>query len=214
MRLIGTLLCSAKLAALEVREKTGGGATIVGYAARYYDPSDPGTEFRLEIGGKKFAERIMPGAFDATLRAKPDVLGLVNHDRHQLLGRTTSGTLRLAVDERGLRYEIDAPDTQAGRDTLTSLKRGDLNASSFGFQNPEASWRDEGGVRIRELRTLELLDVAVVAEPAYPGTTAEARSALAAEAEQALSKPASDVATESNRKAQDEREFAEFLAKR
>ena len=146
---------------------------IGGYAAVFYDGS-PGTEF--ELWPDTF-ERIMPGAFDEALARPDDVRARVNHDSNQILGRTSAGTLRLSVDSKGLRYEIDLPDTTAGRDVFESVQRGDIDSSSFAFVNAQETWaRDRDGngsdIEIREVHSLELRDVAPVGFPAYEGTTA------------------------------------------
>jgi len=153
---------------------------IVGYAAVFYRANDPGTEYRL---WQDAYERVMPGAFDDAL--KNDVVrGLTNHDPNWLLGRSDIGTVRLSVDKTGLRYEIDAPDTQAGRDTVALLDRGDLDGSSFGFRvyggkRGKVAWveetRDARTIEIRELHQVELLDVGPVTYPAYESTEAGAR---------------------------------------
>ena len=77
-------------------------AGITGYAAVFYDGT-PNTEYELCDG---LRERIMPGAFDRAMSEGHDVRGLFNHDANMLLGRTTSGTCRLSVDSRGLKYDI------------------------------------------------------------------------------------------------------------
>ncbi len=153
----------------EVRmEPAAGGqpAKISGYAAVYNSLSE-------DLGG--FRERVLPGAFSAALAAQPDVRARYNHDA--LLGRTKAGTLRLLDDPVGLRYEIDAPDTSVGRDVCESIRRGDVDGSSFCFRlagtaggaGGDAFIKDAGGP-IRELRQLELLDVGPVDSPAYRAT--------------------------------------------
>ena len=155
------------LTGIEVRAKDGGPTKIVGYAAVFNSMSE-------ELFG--FREIIMPGAFDRAMREKHDVRALVNHDADQIIGRTKSGTLVLSVDERGLKAEIEPPDTQAARDAVTSIKRGDLDGMSFAFRTLTDAWRTEGGQEIRELKDLELIDVSVVAFPAYSATTVSARA--------------------------------------
>jgi hypothetical protein len=153
---------------------------IVGYAAVFYDPADAGTEYPL---WDRAVERIMPGAFDAAI-AEDDVRGLANHEPTWLLGRTKNGTARLSVDKIGLRYEIDVPDTQAGRDTVISLERGDLDGSSFAFdvhgKRGRIQWVEEtidGTSReVREIHECELHDVGPVTFPAYLATTSGLRS--------------------------------------
>ncbi len=78
-----------------------------------------------------------------------DVRGLFNHDPNFILGRSAAGTLSLSVDERGLRYDITAPDTQTIRDlVLAPMMRGDINQSSFAFRvshDGENWYRDDEG---------------------------------------------------------------------
>ena len=146
---------------------------IVGYAAVFYREDNPGTEFDL-FGDGEYFEHIMPGAFDSALERGDDVRGLFNHDPNLLLGRNKSGTLRLSVDDVGLKYEIDPPDTQVARDLITSIKRGDVTGSSFGFVVKSQAFREKDNLVIREIEDLELLfDVSPVTYPAYTATQAQ-----------------------------------------
>lgn len=134
---------------------------LTGYAALFNVKSQ-------ELWG--FKEVILPGAFDRALREAHDVRALLNHDPNFILGRTTAKTLDLAVDTKGLKVEIDPPDTTVGRDTVASVERGDLTQMSFAFRTLTDDWRMQDGEMIRELIDLELLDVSVVAYPAYEET--------------------------------------------
>jgi len=146
--------------AAELRTK---GRKLEGYAATF------NTEARISGA---FTEVIAPGAFAGSLRAGADILALADHDPTRVLGRTMSKTLRLAEDSRGLAFEIDLPDTQAGRDVLALAERGDLGGMSFGFTATDE--RRDGDRRI--LRAVDLFEVSVVsAWPAYPETTVQAR---------------------------------------
>ena len=152
----------------EVRE-TPDGMTLTGYAARFNEPSEP----------LPFIERIAPGAFKRSLRAKNDIKLLWNHSSSDVLGSTRAGTLRLAEDEMGLRVEADLPDTQAGRDAKVLIQRGDVTGFSFGFTVPPNgdTWNADGTERT--LKSVRLLEVSTgVAFPAYPTTngTAQVRS--------------------------------------
>ena len=104
-------------------------------------------------------ERINRGAFTEALAQAPDVVALFNHDTSLVVGRSTAGTLRLSEDETGLRYEIDVADTTTGRDLLTSVRRGDVNGSSFAFTVAPGGeeWVDEDGTNVRYLSKLNLL---------------------------------------------------------
>lgn len=138
---------------------------LAGYAAVFDQPTSrqrdyPGTE------------SIARGAFDGVLG--DDVLALVDHDPSKILGRSSSGTLRLSADDYGLRCEVDLPDTQLGRDVRVLVQRGDLNGMSFGFR-PGVVERTAGGVVHRSFAGLG--DVSVVSRPAYDGTSVHARNA-------------------------------------
>ena len=152
----------------EVRE-TSEGMTLTGYAARFNQPSEP----------LPFTERIAPGAFKRSLRAKNDIKLLWNHSSSDVLGSTRSGTLRLSETDLGLYVEADLPDTQAGRDAKVLIQRGDVTGFSFGFTVPPGgdSWNADGTERT--LKSVRLLEVSTgVAFPAYPSTngTAQVRS--------------------------------------
>ena len=124
-----------------------------------------------------FTETILPGAFRETLADGHDIVALVDHDRTRLLARTRSGSLRLGEDATGLRFELDVPDTTAGRDVLALAERGDLGGMSFGFRARPGGERWEG--RRRELRAVDLLEISVVhAWPAYSATEVHARSKI------------------------------------
>lgn len=123
-----------------------------------------------DLGG--FRERIAPGAFDSVLQ--DDVRALFNHKEDHILGRTSSGTLRLSVDQAGLGYEIDMPDTMIARDLMTSLQRRDITQSSFGFTVQEDDWKDDPlqGVVRTVIKIRRLYDVSPVTYPAYPDADA------------------------------------------
>lgn len=145
---------------------------IVGYAAVFFREGDAGTEYTLWDGA---VERIEPGAFDNV--ASDDVRALFNHDPNMLLGRSTAGTLRLSVDDKGLRYEIDPSDTTTGRDVQTHLERGDLTGSSFGFRVTKEEWvTRDNQPDLRMIRGVELFDVGPVTFPAYESSDAGIRA--------------------------------------
>ncbi len=152
----------------EIREADGDdGPRLVGHAAVFNKLSD-------DLGG--FRERIDPEAFKRTLKEGADVRALVEHDPARILGRSTAGTLRLKGDDSGLLAEIDMPDTSAARDTMESVKRGDLTQMSFGFRTISDRWERNNDEDIRTLLDVDLFDVSVVAFPAYPDTDVAKRS--------------------------------------
>lgn len=148
----------------------GGRNTFTGRAVVYGQISD-------DLGG--WRERIEPGAATRTLGRNPDVRFLINHDANLLLGRTVSGTLRLAeADDAGVDVEADLPDTTAARDLTVLMERRDITQMSFGFWVESDSW-DGNLHRVHEF-DLDGGDVSVVTFPAYPQTSADLRAAAAA----------------------------------
>lgn len=139
------------------------GQRLEGYAATF------NTEARIG----SIVETILPGAFRAALA--DDVLALLDHDTHKVLGRTRSGTLRLSEDTRGLAFSLDLPDTAAGRDVLALAARKDLGGMSFGFRVPKGGEQWKGERRTLSVVTLKEISI-VSAWPAYPDTSLALRS--------------------------------------
>lgn len=138
------------------------GRSLSGYAAT----------FNVETRIANFTEVIRSGAFKSSLSERSDILALVDHDVSRVLGRTKTGTLELREDDRGLAFELNVPDTQAGNDVLALAERGDLGGMSFGFIPTDEKWNG----RTRELRGIDLREISVVAAwPAYEGTSVDAR---------------------------------------
>jgi HK97 family phage prohead protease len=168
-----------KLSAYEVRvnnadwelRETSDGMTFEGYAAIFNSPSHP-------LSGSPrsgtFTERIAPGAFIRSLKSRNDIKLLWNHDSSDVLGSTRAGTLKLVEDERGLKVIASLPNTSTGRDAAELLKRGDVDAMSFGFTVPRNGdeWSADGTERI--LREVMLHEVSIVAFPAYGETAGTA----------------------------------------
>ncbi len=156
------------LLAVESRSEDGAEREwIVGYAAKFGVNS-------LELDGS-FIERIDPAAFGIVAerrgRKKPlETRALWNHDPNYPLARYP-GTLRMTVDEVGLRYEFPVPDTTYGRDIASNIRAQIVKGSSFSFTVPSGgdSWAVEDGRSVRTIQKIDtLLDVGPVTFPAYP----------------------------------------------
>lgn len=154
----------------EVRAKqdgTGGTKYVIeGHAATF-------NRLSKNLGG--FVEDVAPTAFDRTLGDNPDTRALLNHDPNLILGRTRSGTLRLAKDSTGLPYEIDSPDTTYARDLVVSMERKDITQSSFGFYVVGEEWgMTSEGFPKRTLTAVSIHDgdVSPVTYPAYDDSDA------------------------------------------
>ena len=131
-----------------------------------------------------FFETIDRGAITQELVDNSDVFALLNHDDEKVLARSKNGvgSLKLTVDERGLKYEFDAAETQLGNDLLEYLKRGEINTSSFAFaldyNDPEAeTWTRKNGANYRTIHKIAYLhDVSPVWNAAYSATSVSQRS--------------------------------------
>lgn len=148
-----------------IEKRAEQGRKVGGYAAVFNSEADIGGYFR---------EIIAPGAFSETI--KGDVLAFYDHNSGRVIGRSTSGTLRLAEDDVGLAVEIDLPDTTDGRDLAVSIERGDLSGMSFGFVVTKETWDETGEIPLRTIQAVNLIEVSIVALPAYDDTSIAMRS--------------------------------------
>lgn len=158
---------------LEIRSgqglQTASQGRLCGYAAVFDAPS-------LDLGG--FREIIKPGAFRRSLDNPDAIRALYDHDSRQLLGRVGSDTLQLREDGKGLRFELQPPDTTYARDLMALVERGDVAGCSFAFRvRPGGeSWEKRGSETFRILSDLDLAEITITANPAYPDTSVARRS--------------------------------------
>lgn len=143
------------------------GRTIKGYSAVF------GDTYKM---WDNFSETIDPNAFDGC--DMTDVVALFNHENENLLARTKdgTGTLTLKVDDKGLYFEFEAPNTTIGNDVLENIKLQNIRGCSFAFTVSEQKFEDfEDGSSLRTIQKIEkLYDVGPVVNPAYGATEIEA----------------------------------------
>lgn len=141
---------------------------VDGYALLFNTPSD----------GLDIEEVIERGALDGVIE-KSNVFALLNHDeRRGILARSKngSGTLSLTIDEKGLRYQFEAPKTALGDELLEYLRRGEITSSSFAFWVAEDVWERKGESWKRTIKKIDqLFDVSPVYDAAYSKTTVNTR---------------------------------------
>lgn len=176
---------------IEARDGDGAAGAphvIEGYAVRFGERSR--CQYRdTEV---EVYEVIDPGAITRELLDSCDIRLTVFHDDLRILGRSRrgEGTLTYDVDERGVRYRCELPDTADGSMVYELVRRGDLAGSSFKFEVFYAdatavetvTEQAEDGHTIVEVhirRVERVLDFTVAANPVYPTTTAEVRDAIA-----------------------------------
>lgn len=168
---------------------------IEGYAIVFNQRSVFVTDWNL---WKRVIEIIAPTAINDDLLKRSDVIATVEHDSRRLLARSLNGkgTLELSIDETGLKYSFECPDTADGNFVYEHVKRGNITGSSFMYVNKDDECNvtytketDENGKEqiIRTVNTIDkLLDVAVVMRPAYPASSVEARAEEMKELEAAI----------------------------
>lgn len=146
-------------------ENSGTGMTFSGWAARYGEPSLP----------LPFVERIAPGAFARTLRARNDVKMFVNHSDLHVLASTRSKTLRIEDRPEGLWVEAELPNVTYAHDLAELIRTGICRTMSFGFTTVKDEWSADGSERtLQEVRLHEVS--AVTSTAAYPTTSTNIRN--------------------------------------
>lgn len=166
-----TSAAKVELRALEEKNQM----IISGYATTFNDPY-------LINSNDIVYEVIDPNAFRGCDMS--DVIMQFDHAGH-VLARTTNGTLKLTVDQKGLYCEARLDGTEEGRKVFEEVKGAYLSKMSFRFTVAEGGERRErktfsdGTPYILRtiLRFKKIWDVSVVTLPANPGTSVNARKA-------------------------------------
>ena len=154
---------------------TGNDLTIKAKILEYGALSCPG------IVGPGTRERFRAGSLARYLRSGGDVIGVVNHDPNQILGRLSQPeSMQLRDTETALFATLHLlPNVQAHKDIWALAKAGLINSCSFSFSCVRDSWSSEKDPETGEsyqLRTVldaDLHDVSILSTtPAYPDVTA------------------------------------------
>jgi len=137
--------------------------------------------------GRMVEEVMMPGSITEELIAKSDVVANIDHDNSRMVARSVNGegSLRLSLDEHGLKFSYEAPMTNDGETVLQGVRRGDYRGCSFAYTCDEDTGvhyeKNEKDPRalIRYVDEVNgLYDVSVVIHPAYPQTNVDSRAAV------------------------------------
>ena len=137
---------------------------------------------------KVFTEIIDPRAVTKAFLDDQDVKMLYNHSNDMLLARSTFGfgTLSYEIDEYGVKYRFEMPNTSVGNDVLELIRRGDVWGCSFAFSYAKDGVRDEkrNGQNFRTvIQMASIDDFSIVVDPAYLGTYVTTREFSAPEEE-------------------------------
>ncbi len=143
--------------------------TVTGYVVKFNQ--------RSSLIWGEFYEKVAKGAFARSLQENV-IKALWNHRADFVLGSTKNQTLRLWEDDIGLRFELDLPDSTWGRDAFESIRRGDVDGVSFGFNVRKDAWTflSEEDVYERTLVDVNLFEVSPTPFPAYPDSEVNQRS--------------------------------------
>ena len=160
---------------MEVRAAEDNEMIVEGYATTFNEPyelwRDSDYVFLEQVDGQAFAETDMS-----------DVIMQYDHEG-RVFARTSNGTLRLSVDNHGLRVTADLGGTEIGRQLYSEIRGGYTDKMSFGFtvdadERLVQEDRETGTVTV--LRTIKrvgkLFDVSAVSLPANSATVISARS--------------------------------------
>lgn len=164
------LECRSLVEPVEFRSAEGGRIIASGVAMRYGAVSKPVTK----AGRGVFRETFTPGAFAKTIQEQ-DIRSHLEHFG-PYLGRTSNGTLRLHDSRSELAYELDLPDTTAGRDAAVLLERRDVRGCSVGFKamSKGETWTaGDDGLALRSVTQARLGVLDLTVAPAYDDSTAE-----------------------------------------
>lgn len=141
--------------------------------------------FDTESSGLPWIEIIHQGAITEETIRKSNIVFTYNHNRDEILARSFhgEGSLHITVEEDGVYFEFEAPQTRFGDEILEQVRRGDIMCCSFAFvigDNPNAikrSIREDGKEQVDIYYIDELFDLSAVIDPAYDSTHIEARRA-------------------------------------
>lgn len=150
---------------------------IEGYAIVF------GVESRMLVDyWEDYREIIEPGAVTVEELKNMDIKMTLWHNREKLLARSNrgEGTLALTVDEIGVKYSFEAPNTPDGNTALELVRRGDLSGSSFTYWSDEKSsvryTKDNNGVLLRHVNRIDAVyEMTIASDPAYTETNVTAR---------------------------------------
>lgn len=173
---------------LQVREAADGGESriIEGYALKF------GVRSRLLCDWwDNYYEVLEPGCITRETLDACDIMLTMFHDRQLILGRSKMGvgTLHYDIDEIGVKFWCEMPNTVDGDKALELVARGDISGCSFIYSTDEADSenavsyerldeKDSNGddILLRHVKRIDnVYDFTLTPKPAYEQTTVSKR---------------------------------------
>lgn len=161
-----------RIAEIRAANPAGDGNLILSGRPIVYDQP---TTIKATFG--EYIEVIQRGALEGADLS--DVRLLYNHDMNKIPLARTPKTMTLTHDPVGLVMRAELPSTEDGKSVHTAVGRGDLSGMSFAFKVPKDGSHFDAKTNTRTISKIEkVYECSVVAFPAYPQTSVEARSAI------------------------------------
>lgn len=137
-----------------------------------------------------YYEVLEPGCIDRETLDECDIKMTMFHNREKILARSNrgEGTLSYEVDDKGVKFSFEAPNTAFGDEALELVARGDLAGCSFiystnedpkkGSVSYERTDEEVNGesIILRRVHKIErVYDFTIAADPAYTETSVSRR---------------------------------------
>jgi len=157
------------------------GRHIYGYAIVFDQPSRLLVDKALS--SNSFREVIVKGAVSQEAIDNSNIVAVVNHNANAGVFAESNegvGSLKLTIDDYGVKFEFDALDNNAGNILLNKIERGETVGCSFCYDAATAEFEkkvinDEEYIFVTKIN--DLYDVTIATEtPAYSGTSVAKRT--------------------------------------
>ena len=151
------------------------GRIIEGYAIVF-------ESWSRDLGG--YTEIIHKGAVTDEMIKRSDIIANMDHKDDYMMARSKYGTgnLQLSIDDHGVKFRFDCPETAKGEELLQHIKRGEISECSFCFTLPDNDeceiWYYDTNKNFRHeiFEIGQLYDISCLTTAAYADTSVSARN--------------------------------------
>ena len=156
----------------EVRSEPDKPTRISGYAVIFDEETT-----LWEDGGYRGVERISKEAYTQEKADGADIKMTLFHNREKLLARSEngSGSMAVTVDDKGVRFEFEVPDTEYGKFAAEAIRRGDIKGCSFGFFCNRTEYSRDARTDYYVRKDIDIKELTLESDPAYQNTSCEVR---------------------------------------
>lgn len=188
-----------------VEEKQEGGKKLVlrGYAVLFNTEA-----LCYDFWDGEIRETIEPTALQDTDLSDVYLIGGHNIEPDKVMARTGIN-LRLEVDETGLFFEAEMPNTQYARDIYNLVEAGIVDGMSFGFESPDKIDYEKHTRTITKIS--KLYEISITPFPAYKETCIIAQKQRQAEEDKQKEKDDEQAKAEAENKEKNLKELEGLL---